>query len=444
VQENRTYDQILGDLKVGDGDPSLVLYGEDVTPNQHQLALQFGVLDNFYDSGEVSGDGHMWSLAATTTDYNEKTWQINYRGSERTYDYEGLVADEYPLQHNLPDVNEPQSKYLFSNAAAHALTYRHYGEFVATEWCQEKRRAEWPSPKAGTPPPPGKECPKTSIAFGQPLPAHLGWPKGSPSPYPWFIPIIKRDVATKPELRHHFDPNFADFETNYPDQLRVDEFLNEFEGFVRSRGKRDQELPNYVFLRLPNDHTAGKKPGSPTPAASVADNDLAVGRVVEAVSHSPYWEDTVIFILEDDAQDGADHVDAHRSTAFVISKYAPGSAEHPAVHHEFFTTVSVVHTLEALVGLPPMNVNDAYAPLMTDLFLGKGDQTPFSADYRNQTNGLIYTANAPADPGAKESAKLDFSHADAADSRTLNAILWRDRKGSQPMPQVRHVVLKQE
>jgi DNA-binding beta-propeller fold protein YncE len=440
VKENRTYDQILGDLKVGDGDPSLVQYGEDVTPNQHQLALQFGVLDNFYDSGEVSGNGHMWSLAATTTDYNEKTWQITYRGSERTYDYEGLVADEYPLQHNLPDVNEPQSKYLFSNAAAHALTYRHYGEFVATEWCEEKRPAASPSPKAGTPPPPGKECPKTSIAFGQPLPAHLGRPKGSPSPYPWSIPIIERDVATKPELRDHFDPNFADFEPNYPDQLRVDEFLNEFDGFVHSRGKRDQELPNYVLLRLPNDHTAGKKAGSPTPAASVADNDLAVGRVVEAVSHSPYWEDTVIFILEDDAQDGADHVDAHRSTAFVISKYAPGSAGHPAVHHEFFTTVSLVHTLEALVGLPPMNVNDAYAPLMTDLFLGKGDQTPFTADYRNQNNGLIYTANAPAGPGAKESAKLDFSHADAADSRTLNAILWRDRKGSQPMPHVRHIV----
>jgi len=170
VKENRTYDQILGDLKVGDGDPSLVLYGEDVTPNQHQLALQFGVLDNFYDSGEVSGDGHMWSLAATTTDYNEKTWQINYRGSERTYDYEGLVADEYPLQHNLPDVNEPQSKYLFSNAAAHALTYRHYGEFVATEWCEEKRPAEWPSPKAGTPPPPGHECRRPRLLLASPCP----------------------------------------------------------------------------------------------------------------------------------------------------------------------------------------------------------------------------------------------------------------------------------
>jgi hypothetical protein len=222
----------------------------------------------------------------------------------------------------------------------------------------------------------------------------------------------------------------------------VDEFLSEFEGFVRNRGKREQELPNYVFLRLPNDHTAGKKAGSPTPSASVADNDLAVGRLVEAVSHSLYWEDTAIFVVEDDAQDGADHVDAHRSTAYVISKYAPGSAQRPAVHHEFFTTVSLVHTLEALVGLPPMNVNDAYAPLMTGLFSGKVDQAPFAADYRNQKNGLIYTANAPTDRGAKESAKLDFSHADAADNKVLNAILWRDRKGAQRMPKVRHAALK--
>jgi DNA-binding beta-propeller fold protein YncE len=442
VKENRTYDQVFGDLKVGDGDPSLVLYGEDITPNQHKLALQFGVLDRFYDSGEVSGNGHMWSLAATTTDYNEKTWQIAYRGGERTYDYEGLVADEYSLEHNLPDVNEPQSKYLFSNAAAHGLTYRHYGEFVATEWCEEEHGAT--SPKSGTPAPPGGECQKTSIAFGEPLPASLGQPKGSASPYHWPIPIIKRDVPTKAELRGHFDPNFADFDPNYPDQLRVDEFMNEFEGFVRHRGQRDQELPNYVFLRLPNDHTAGKKANSPTPAASVADNDLAVGRVVEAISHSPYWEDTAIFILEDDAQAGADHVDAHRSTALVISKYAPGSVEHPVVHHEFFTTVSLVHTLEALVGLPPMNVNDAYAPLMTGLFAGKGDQAPFSADFRNQKNGLIYTANAATDPGAKESAKLDFSHADAADSKILNAILWRDRKGSEPMPKVRRALLRNE
>ena len=440
VKENRTYDQILGDLKVGDGDASLVLYGEDITPNQHRLALQFGVLDNFYDSGEVSGDGHMWSMAATTTDYTEKTWQIAYRSSERTYDFEGLVADEYPLERNLPDVNEPQTKYLFSNVASHGLSYRHYGEFVATEWCEKRAKRGQASPKQGTPPPPGSECAKNSIAFGEPLPDYLGQPKGSPNPYHWPVPILKRNVATKLELRDHFDPLFADFKEDYPDQLRADEFLKEFDGFVRARGKKNGELPNYVFLRLPNDHTAGKRANFPTPVASVADNDLALGRVVEAVSHSPYWEDTAIFVVEDDAQDGADHVDAHRSTAYVISKYAPGSAQNPVVHHDFHTTVSLIHTMEALLGLPPMNVNDAYSPLMTDLFSGKGDQVPFAADLRNQKNGLIYQVNAPKSAAAKESARLDFSHADAADSGTLNAILWRDRKGSTKMPRPRHAV----
>lgn len=440
VKENRTYDQVLGDLKVGDGDPSLVLYGEDITPNQHRLALQFGVLDNFYDSGEVSGDGHVWSNAAATSDYTEKTWQIDYRSRERPYDYEGMVADEYPLDRNLPDVNEPQTRYLFTNVSKHGLTYRHYGEFVASEWCEKRTKGRQASPKEGTPPAPGEVCEKTSIGFGESLPDDLGQPKGSPNPYHWPIPILRRDVATKAELRGHFDPHFADFQINYPDQLRMDEFLKEFDGFVSARGsgKTDAQLPSYVFLRLPNDHTAGKRANAPTPAASVADNDLAVGRLVEAVSHSPYWEDTAIFILEDDAQDGPDHVDAHRSTAFVISKYAPGTAQSPVVHHDFQTTVSVVHTMESLLGLPPMNVNDAYSPLLADLFLGKGDQPPYVADYRNQKNGLIYTANAPNTPGAKESARLDFSHADAADSVALNAILWRDRKGNTKMPPTRH------
>src|SRR5260221_7106772 len=243
----------------------------------------------------------------------------------------------------------------------------------------------------------------SEIKKGEPLPANVGNPPGAPSPWPWAIPQFKRMRPTKAALRDHYDPLFPDFETDYPDQLRADEFLREFDEFVRAKGT-GKELPQFTLLYLPDDHTGGTRPGKPTPQASVADNDLALGRVVDAVSHSPYWEDTAIFILEDDAQDGADHVDAHRSTALVISKYAPGSAAHPVVHHEFFTTVSLVHTLEALIGLPPMNVNDAYAPLMTGLFTGKGDQASFSADYRNQKNGLIYTANSPTGRGAMESA----------------------------------------
>ncbi len=442
IKENRTYDQVLGDLKVGDGDSTLNLYGNDITPNQHKLALQFGVLDNFYDSGEVSGDGHLWSTAATTTDYNEKTWQIGYRSRERTYDYEGQVGDEYPLFKNEPDVSEPATGYLWGNAARHGLSYRHYGEFVASEWCEKKRQGQ-PSPKLGTPSPPGEACSEIAIPPGEPLPSHLGQPKGSPNPYQWPIPVLLRNLASKPELRDHFDPRFADFKEDYPDQLRVDEFLNEFADFVRARklGNKSGELPNYVLLRLGNDHTAGTHPHFPTPAASVADNDLAVGRVVEAVSHSHYWDDTAILIVEDDAQDGPDHVDAHRSMALVISKYSPGSAQQPHLEHGFFTTVNLVHTLEAVLGLPPMNQNDAWAPLMISMFSGAGNQTPYTADYRNRDNSLIYQANKSTAAGARESARMDFSHADAADARLLNVILWRDRKGNTPMPAPRHTVL---
>jgi hypothetical protein len=169
------------------------------------------------------------------------------------------------------------------------------------------------------------------------------------------VPVIARDVPTKPELAGNFDPNYPDFNLLYPDQLRVDEFLNEFASFVQARreGRKDAELPQFVILRLPNDHTIGTRTGGPRPEASVADNDLAVGRVAEALSHSPYWDDTAIFILEDDAQDGPDHVDAHRSAALVISKYAPGTADHRFVDHGFYTTVNMIRTMEMLLALPP-------------------------------------------------------------------------------------------
>ena len=194
-------------------------------------------------------------------------------------------------------------------------------------------------------------------------------------------------------------------------------------------------MPNYITVRLSDDHTAGTMVGGPTPKASVADNDLAVGRVVDAVSHSAYWDDTAIFILEDDAQNGADHVDAHRSIALVVSKYAPRAKDGGAfVDSRFYTTVSVVRTMETLLGLPPMNNNDALAPLMGPMFAGPGDQRPFAADYANRENGLIYTANAKTAVGARESAKMDFTHADRADASKLNVILWRDAMGDRAVP----------
>jgi len=439
IKENRTYDQILGDLKVGDGDPALTMYGADIAPNEHKLALQFGVLDNFYDSGEVSGDGHLWSTAGITSDYNEKTWQIAYRGKERTYDFQGTVADEFPLEHNQPDIDDPGTGFIWDNVARHGLTYRDYGEFVNAAWCNKTRKAS--TPKQGTPSAQAVPCPRTELHQGDPLPPNVGDPHAGPSPFPWAVPLFNGVKPTKAALRGHFDPLFPDFNTDYPDQLRADEFLNEFAAYSRAREANEGpefQLPQFILLYLPDDHTGGTRPNLPRPAASVADNDLALGRVVDAVSHSPYWDDTAIFVLEDDAQDGGDHVDAHRSIAFVVSKYSPGTSAEPYVEHRFYTTVNMIHTMEMLLGLPPMNQNDAYAPAMGPMFSGAGTQPAFKADYRNLKNGLIYETNKRDARGASESAKMDFSRADAAGAARLNKVLWRDQKGDAPVPSPKH------
>ena len=434
IKENRTYDQILGDLAqngkpVGNGDPRLTMYGESITPNQHQLALQFGVLDNFFDSGEVSGDGHVWSTAAIATDYTEKTWQQSYRGSQRTYDYEGAVAEGYPLLQKIADVNEPSSGYLWGNLAAHHKTYYHFGEYISTTFCNEARVAD---PQMG-PLLKGHDCARKAIEPGQPLPAEWG---GGTNKWPWAIPLIAANVATKPELVGHFAPESPDFELRVPDQVRVEIFLRHLQGWLDDLKNGRDTMPNFVLLRLPNDHTEGTTPGGPTPSSSIADNDLAVGRAVDAISHSPLWDSTAFFILEDDAQSGADHVDAHRSTALVISKYAPRGPfpGTPFIDSRFYSTVSIVRTMETLLGLPPMNANDAFSSLISSLFTGPGDQLPFNADYSNRDNGLIYTANKKDAPGAQESRKMDFRHADRADTQKLNVILWKDAKGNAPIP----------
>jgi DNA-binding beta-propeller fold protein YncE len=433
IKENRTYDQILGDLKqdgrpVGNGDASLTMYGEAVTPNQHRLALQFGVLDNFFDSGEVSGDGHVWSNAAIGTDYLERNWQIDYRNWQRTYDYEGVVSEGYPILQKIPDVVEPQSGYMWGNADAHGRTHYNFGEYISTTFCGAKKSG---SSQEG-PVLEGWSCKRDSIRMGEAIPEEWG---GGVSKWPWPIPMIARNVATKPELAGHFAEEAPDFNVLVPDQIRMNVFLRHFAGWVRDRAAGKDTMPEYITMRLGDDHTAGTKPGDPTPKASVADNDLAVGRLVEAVSHSPYWDDTAIFFLEDDAQNGGDHVDAHRSTALAISKYAPhGGGGGAFVDSRFYTTVSVVRTMESLLGLPPMNNNDALAPLIGSEFTGPGDQAPFTADTSNRGNGLIYRANAPNAVGAKESAKMDFTHADRADPRKLNVILWKDAMGDKPVP----------
>jgi DNA-binding beta-propeller fold protein YncE len=433
IKENRTYDQILGDLArdgkpVGNGNASLAMYGQAVTPNEHKLALQFGVLDNFYDSGEVSGDGHVWSTAGIGTDYLEKTWQQDYRGEQRSYDYEGVVAGGLPLLQNIPDVNEPSSGYLWGNLAAHGKTYYHFGEYISSTFCAQHSVAD---PKQGEELA-GPECPRDAIAPGEALPVEWG---GGVNKWPWAIPLIAQNVATKPELAGHFAPEAPDFNLLIPDQVRLEIFLRHLKQWVADRKQGHDTMPDFVMFRLPNDHTYGTRPGGPTPKSSVADNDLALGRVVEAISHSPYWDDTAFFVLEDDAQAGADHVDAHRSIALVISKYSPrGPGGAAFVDSRFYSTVSVVRTMEALLGLPPMNNNDALCSMIASLFTGAGDQPPYIADYSNRDNGLIYTANQKNAAGARASMRMDFSHEDRAPTEKLNVILWKDAMGSAPVP----------
>lgn len=420
LKENRTYDQLFGDLGVGDGDPSLTMYGADITPNQHKLALQFGVLDNFYDSGDVSANGHLWSDASATSDYIEKIWPAIYRGAERPQD-QGNTLDQ-----GIPMPDDPGTGFLWDNLAKHNFSYRIYGEMLDAIWCKDERVN---SPREGTPSAESAACPSIEIKPGEPLPSSLSNPQGGPSPWPWAIPRLKSVRPTKKAQRGHIDPLYADFAIEYPDQLRTDEFLREFNEFVTNRGTR-RELPQFIELWLPNDHTGGTRVGKPNPRASVADNDLAVGRVVDAVSHSPYWDDTAIFVVEDDAQDGADHVDAHRSIALIVSKYSP-RGQTSFIDHHFYTTVSMIHTMEDLLGLPPMNMFDAHAPVMAPLFAGPGTQPAYEADYKNLRSGLMYRMNEQNAPGAKESSKMDFSRPDAANAQELNAILWRDAKDGQ-------------
>jgi DNA-binding beta-propeller fold protein YncE len=439
IRENRTYDQLLGDLAqngqpVANGDPKLTTYGQDITPNIHKLALQFGVLDNFYDSGEVSGDGHVWSTAAIGTDYLEKTWQQSYRNGQRSYDYEGVVADGLPLEQHIPDVNEPASGYLWGNLASHGKTYYHFAEYIASTFCDQvaSNNPQQGPVLAG----PGSESAacagKGAIRPGAPLPAAWG---GGVNKWPWPIPTIASNHATKPELVGHFAPESPDFNLDIPDQIRVQIFLRHLQGWLADKQAGKDTMPNFIMLRLPNDHTEGTRPGKPTPKSSVADNDLAVGRAVEAIANSPFWDDTAFFVLEDDAQAGADHVDAHRSLAVVVSKYAPhGPAGAPFIDSRFYSTVSVIRTMENLLALPPMNNNDAFSSLISTLFTGPGDQAPFKADYSNRDNGLIYTANAKNAVGAKASMKMDFTHADRAPTQKLNVILWKDAMGNAPVP----------
>ncbi len=361
IKENRTYDQVLGDLGKGDGDPRLAIFGRKVTPNHHALAEQFVTLDNFYADGEVSEDGHAWSNGAYATDFNEKWWPATYAGhseSARTPAY----------------VNN--AGYLWDLARRKGLTYRSYGEYAAR------------------------------VSTGEAMGAS----------------------ARADSLWGHVSPNYrikTDRDTEY---AKI--FLAEFDAYEKAFDDPNPEkrLPNYIVMALPEDHTRGTEPGAFTPVAMVGSNDLALGRIVDRVSHSKYWATTAIIIVEDDAQDGPDHVDARRTVALVASPYI----KRGTVDSTLYSTSSLVRTIELLLGLPPMSQYDAaatplYAAFGTTPDLKPYDVLPAQVDLNAKNLVTAY--------GAAASARMDFSDNDRAPMHQLNEIIWKSVMGpNSPMP----------
>jgi len=361
IKENRTYDEVLGDLRQADGDSSLALFPRSNTPNHHALAERFGIFDRFFVNAEVSGDGHNWSVGAYATDYVEKTVASHYSSRGRTYDYEGANGGR-PAPMN--DVNEPANGYLWDLARRGGITFRNYGEFVS----------------------------HTMEGGGD------------------------RYVGNKPFLAAHTSPSYPGFDLDIPDQQRMDVWTRELEQDVKHG-----TLPQLEIMRLPNDHTAALKAGAVTPRSMVADNDLAFGRMIEALSRSPYWRNTVVFVLEDDAQNGPDHIDSHRSELFVISAYnAPG------VYHRFTNTTDVVATIADILHLGALSQFDYFGRPMRDVFAKTPDLRPYAAlkpaislDDHNPRFGR----------GVTSSEALDLSAEDRADEDLFNEVLWRALKG---------------
>jgi YVTN family beta-propeller protein len=360
IKENRTYDQMLGDMPEGNGDPKLCLFPERVTPNFHQLARDFVLLDNFYVEGEVSADGHEWSMAAYATDFVEKMWPMDYghnKSGKFPYPSEGSFA-----------VASPAGGYLWDRANEAGVSYRSYGEFITA---------------GKTPTQPGR--------------------------------------ARVKGLEGHFDEWFRGFDLSYPDAKRADRFIAELKRF-----ENEGDMPRLQILRLPNDHTHGTTFGFPTPTAYVADNDLALGRVVEAVSHSKFWPETAIFVVEDDAQNGPDHVDAHRTTAFVISPYV----RRGFVDSTLYSTSSMLRTMELILSLKPMSQFDAAARPMFNSFQATAELRPYEHKPANENMGSLNPKQAW---GGR--LKMNFTREDAVDDLLLNEVVWRSVRGADnPMP----------
>ena len=369
IRENRTYDSILGDLKQGNGDPSLNLFGAVVTPNAHAIASQFVLFDNFYVDADVSYDGHAFSTAAYATDVIQKIWQTFYANRGGMY----LAEGDGIMRNPFGNLTAPESGYIWDYATRAHVGVRSYGEFVQH---------------------------LTKSATGD---------------------VVA--IESVPGLKNLVAPSFAGFDLEISDQKRVDYWLQEFTGFVR-----DNNLPQLSIIHLGNDHTRGTTPGAPTPRALIADNDLALGRVVEAIANSIYWKDSAIFVVEDDAQSGPDHVDSHRSVALVASPFA----KRGFVDHTFYSTSGMLRSMELILGLPPMSTYDAAATPLFNAF----QSTPDPTGYRRSTpNVALDERNPPAAIGASASIAMNWSDADLTPEEPLNQIIWHSVKGPDvPMP----------
>jgi YVTN family beta-propeller protein len=347
IKENRSYDQVLGDLPEGNGDPGLVLFGDNITPNQHALAREFVLLDNFYVNGEVSADGHNWTMGAYATDYLEKNWPTSYGGR----------GGEYPGEGNILIANNKDG-FIWDDCQRNGVSYRSYAEFIDDH--------------------------KPNI----------------------------------PVLKNHFCNSFTSWDLSVRDTVRFRQWKNDFDSLLKA-----DALPRFNSLRFPNDHTEGLSLNKPTPFAHVADNDLAVGLFVDYLSHSRVWKNSLVIIVEDDAQNGPDHVDAHRSTAYL----AGGFVKQGFVDHTVYTTTSLLRTIELILGLPPMTQYDAPSIPLWRCMNNTSDHPVFTV---RQSNVDLNLKNLAQNTWQKKSEKFDFTKEDMVSDAEFNEVIWKAVKGS--------------
>jgi YVTN family beta-propeller protein len=383
IKENRTYDQVLGDMPQANGDTSLVEFGKEVTPNHHRLAEDFVLMDNFNCSGILSATGHQWTDEAYVTDYLEKS----FGGFTRSYPYNGDDALAYA-----------SSGFIWDNVLRHGLSFRDYGEFV-----------------------------KTTV-----MPQGSGWMDIYNDLQNGTHSVSISAKGSIEQITPYVCPTYPAFTLRIPDQYRASEFIKELKGY-----EQKNNFPNFIIMELPNDHTSGTSPGFPAPKSAVADNDLALGRIIEAISHSKFWKETCIFVTEDDPQAGLDHVDGHRTVGFVISPYT----KRGKVTSTYYSQINMVRTIENILGIPPMNQLDLTADPMLDCFTRKPDFTPYKAVKNNialnQLNLALTKLDGKELYWAKKSLEQDLDEEDLIDENVFNRIIWHAVKGySWPYPKL--------